>query len=203
MSSYYREPPVVQQHAHCVMTDVECIGEALEKIGATVIGSLKQNADIQIKLNGKNWTLKRQIGRYSVTHMSNENVNWISQLRNQYNQAEARKREAIRQEKARLAKIKKDIEELNSKAIQAEELGKAAQFEQENALLRKEQEKELALREEEIKKLEIQQARIQAQKEEVVEERAAEFQKRGEEGNWNVQVQRMNQARKTVLRMTK
>ena len=76
------------------MTDVECIDEAIKNIGGTVVGEIKQNQDITIKINNKNWTLKKQTGRYALTHMSDQNVSWVNNLRNQYNIAEHNKREA-------------------------------------------------------------------------------------------------------------
>ena len=203
MSYVAREPPIVQKTAHCVMTDVECIVEALEKIGATVQGQVKQNQDIKITLNRKTWTLNKQIGRYAVTHMSNQNVNWITKLTNQYNKAETQKRERLRKERERQRKLHAEMEAMNARAAEAERQGQSQQFEAENAKVIEQQKTELAQTEKEIAEMELVEARIMAQKEELTEARTNELVQRGELRNWNVQVQKNMTRRRTKIRLTR
>ncbi len=203
MSYIAREPPIVQQTQHCVMTDVECIDEAIKNIGGTVVGKIKQNQDIQININNNNWTLKKQIGRYALTHMSNQNVAWLNDLRNQYNMAEARKREALRKEQERLDKLERQMAQLNAEAAEAERLGNMVQFESERAAEMQQREAELAQSQLEMARLEAEQARILAQKEETAHERTAELETRAKRRNWTVKTNKNSTKRKTKIRLTR
>lgn len=203
MSGRVREPPVYQQTQHCVMTDVECIDEAIKNIGGTVVGEIKQNQDITIKINNKNWTLKKQTGRYALTHMSDQNVSWVNNLRNQYNIAEHNKREALRKEQERLNKLEQQLAELNAEAAEAERLGNMAQFESEKAAEMANREAELAQSQLEMARLEAEQARIIAQKEQTAHERTAELESRAKQRNWTVKTNKSSTKRRTKIRLTK
>ena len=48
------------------MTDHECAVEALEEIGATILAS--NNNQIRLRINGQEWTIRRQHGRYSIRY---------------------------------------------------------------------------------------------------------------------------------------
>lgn len=203
MSYIAREPPIVQQTQHCVMTDVECIDEAIKNIGGTVVGKIKQNQDITLKINNKNWTLKKQTGRYALTHMSNQNVSWVNKLRNQYNIAEHKKREALRREQERLNGLEQQLAKLNAEAAEAERQGNMALFESEKAAEMQKREAELAQSQLEVVRLEAEQARILAQKEKTAHERTAELETRAKRRNWTVKTNKSSTKRRTKIRLTK
>ena len=48
------------------MTDHECAVDALEEIGATILAS--NDHQIRIRINGQEWAMRRQHGRYSIRY---------------------------------------------------------------------------------------------------------------------------------------
>jgi len=203
MSYVAREPQVFEQVSHCIMTDHECIQEAVEKIGGKVVGKVKQGSDIKIHLtNGEEWTLEYQIGRYAVTHMNTMNTAWLRNLQKQYSTVENAKREALRLEQERLKKLQKQMEAMNTRAAKAEKKGLTEKKQRELKQQLQERQMEIESSELAVKQLEAENNRIQIQKEELAEERTQEFVQRAER-NWMVNVQRMPARRRTKLLLTR
>lgn len=80
------------------MTDHECAVEALEEIGATILASNKNQ--IRIRINGQEWAMQRNHGRYSirVNRRSGNNLNWMNSLGSVYEGAVQRKLRRLRTE---------------------------------------------------------------------------------------------------------
>ena len=63
------------------MTDHECAVEALEEIGATILAS--NDHQIRIRINGQEWAMRRQHGRYSIRYnraTQSTSLNWMNNL---------------------------------------------------------------------------------------------------------------------------
>ena len=80
------------------MTDHECAVEALKEVGVTIIAS-NQN-QIQVRVNGQEWAMKRNHGRYTirVNRRTGSALNWMNDLGPVYEQAVQRKLRRLRTE---------------------------------------------------------------------------------------------------------
>ena len=97
------------------MVDMECIHQALEKLGA---------ANIRIASNNLTFTINNRHYKYSIARNGvlttrsdfvNE-VNFIGKIEQNYQQVLAEKQERIRQEKIRQEKLRREKEALEKKA---------------------------------------------------------------------------------------
>ena len=137
------------------MTDHECAVEALEEIGATILAS--NSNQIRIRINGQEWVMRRQHGRYSIrynraTHSSS--LNWMNNLGSIYEQAVKRKlrrlqieeetaqleseREKIRQERKAFENQRKELIEQRKQEIleKAKALGYRVKQTEQNGQIR-------------------------------------------------------------------
>ncbi len=89
----------VWQERSVPMTDHECATEALEEIGATILAS--NNNQIRIRINGSEWALQRNHGRYSVRYNRRtvgSSLNWMDSVSTPYEQAVERKLRRLKAE---------------------------------------------------------------------------------------------------------
>ena len=184
MSYVAREPPRIRKTQYCVMTDVDCIREAIKEIGAQEIKVT--NSQIQLKVKGKQWNLTKQVGRYILSHYDDEDVSWVNKLTDAYSNAETRKAEELRKERERQSRMRMET----AKALAAAEAAKIEGMAKEELaklkLHHEEKQAELAAQMNRMKTLESEFASIKQQKKELAEARATEIVKRAKKSNWNV-----------------
>ena len=137
------------------MTDHECAVEALEEIGATILAS--NDHQIRIRINGQEWAMRRQNGRYSIRYnraTQSTSLNWMNNLGTVYEQAVQRKlrrlqieeetaqleseREKIRQEREAFENQRKELIEQRKQEIleKAKALGYRVKQTEQNGQIR-------------------------------------------------------------------
>jgi murein L,D-transpeptidase YafK len=166
------------------MTDVDCIREAIKEIGAQEIKVT--NSQIQLRVNGKQWNLNKQVGRYVLSHYDDENVSWVNKLTDAYSNAETRKAEELRKERERQSRMRIEASKALAAAKAAKIEGMAKEELAKLKLHHEEKQAELVAQMSRMKTLESEFASIKQQKKELAEARATEIVKRAKKSNWNV-----------------
>ena len=184
MSYVAREPPRVRKTKYCVMTDVDCIREAIKEIGAQEIKVT--NSQIQLRVKGKQWNMTKKVGRYVLSHYDDENVSWANKLTDAYSNAETRKAEELRKERERQSRMRMEAAKALAAAEAAKREGLAKEELTKLKLHHEEKQAELAAQMNRMKTLESEFASIKQQKKELAEARASEIVKRAKNNNWNV-----------------
>jgi hypothetical protein len=103
------------------MTDLECVGLAIIKIGGT--SRNLTNNRIQLNIQGRSVTLNKTAGRYVLDYIVGTDVSWFGKLKTEYKVQEAEKRSRLAEEatlrREEAARRKKEAEEMQKRMEQA------------------------------------------------------------------------------------
>ena len=187
------------------MVDMECIHQALEKLGA---------ANIRIASNNLTFTINNRHYKYSIARngvltirtenqqRANTEINFMSKIEENYQQVLEEKHERIRQEKIRQEKIRREKQALEKKlAQQSANISKeqqAADAEMQNKLTKLNE--DLDTTKQSIADAESFLARVEQSRQEFVTTTVDEIVTRGQNNGWAV-THNKKEANRAVTRL--
>ena len=183
------------------MVDMECIHQALEKLGAANIRNASNNLTFTINNRHYNYSIARNGVLTTRSDFVNE-VNFIGKIEQNYQQVLAEKQERIRQEKIRQEKLRREKEALEKKlAQQSADISKqqqSADAEMQNKLTKLNE--ELDITKQSIANAESFLARVEQSRQEFVTTTVAEIVTRGQNNGWTV-THNKKEANRAVTRL--
>ena len=183
------------------MVDMECIHQALEKLGAANIRIASNNLTFSINNRHYKYSIARNGVLTTRTDFVNE-VNFIGKIEQNYQQVLAEKQERIRQEKIRQEKLRREKEALEKKlAQQSADVSKqqqSADAEMQNKLTKLNE--ELDTTKQSIADAESFLARVEKSRQDFVTTTVDEIVTRGQNNGWTV-THNKKEANRAVTRL--
>ena len=183
------------------MVDMECIHQALEKLGAANIRIASNNLTFSINNRHYKYSIARNGVLTTRSDFVNE-VNFIGKIEQNYQQVLAEKQERIRQEKIRQEKLRREKEALEKKlAQQSADVSKqqqSADAEMQNKLTKLNE--ELDTTKQSIADAESFLARVEKSRQDFVTTTVDEIVTRGQNNGWTV-THNKKEANRAVTRL--
>ena len=183
------------------MVDMQCIHQALEKLGAANIRIASNNLTFSINNRHYKYSIARNGVLTTRTDFVNE-VNFIGKIEQNYQQVLAEKQERIRQEKIRQEKLRREKEALEKKlAQQSADVSKqqqSADAEMQNKLTKLNE--ELDTTKQSIADAESFLARVEKSRQDFVTTTVDEIVTRGQNNGWTV-THNKKEANRAVTRL--